>query len=164
MTKITRIDRSTLKYIDQRLMEAIADLGDELGLSIKVGSGSYSSTSYTPKLEIKLLDQATGVAVVDPFFKLKCDQHGLDPTMISREGYRLSGYNPRAPRFPWLMEDTRNGQQRKATDGWVKSRFAKLNPAVPPRGVIPTNTNPHTSPTTPAPSSPSPGRTYEPSF
>lgn len=152
--KVSRIDRSTIRYIDQRLDAALKDLGDELGVTIRVAGGSFSAYTYNPKLEIKLVDQTTG-AVHDPVFDSMCELHKLDRHMTSRDGYQLTGWSGARPKKPWDVLDPRNGVSYRATDGWVKSRFMKLSPAAVQAVPQPSSV---TTPTSPS------GRTYEPAF
>lgn len=130
--KINRIDRGTMSYIDGELTKRLNELGDELGLSIRIAGGSYGSAVYHPKLEIKVVDAATG-QVIDPYFDTMCRSHGLDPNLISRDGYKLVGYKASRPKYPWDVENVRGGRNAKAPHSWVAARFKTGTP-----GSIPT--------------------------
>lgn len=149
---ITQFDRSTIRVLDHEINAALKQVADHFSVQITIDGGSYSGTTYQPKLKIVLVDDITGVAAVDPLFQMMCDRGGLDPSILSYDGYRLVGYKSSRPKFPWDIQN-RSGRQMKATRSWVDSRFKRkagasptpsasifppMNPGVPlPKGTQP---------------------------
>lgn len=58
--KITEFDRQTLRAIRTRIEQALEPIATELGIGITMGHGSFSSETATLKLELGVIDAATG--------------------------------------------------------------------------------------------------------
>jgi hypothetical protein len=118
MPKITNFTPAVCKEIAARVAKALNDLGNELGVEIKPHGGSYTSGSYTMKLEFAILNE-NGVASTRSAedFKMSAFLFGLksdDLGRAFRSGGRLfliSGLRPRATRRPVVASCTESGKE-----------------------------------------------------
>lgn len=109
-TKITKIDRSTIRIIEERVAAALTSVADDLGVVIKPRGGSFMATSYTMKLEVSLVDDG-GMALSREAedFKVIATLRGLQPTDLGRtfndsrgNEHKIVGWRMRAATKPVL--------------------------------------------------------------
>ena len=132
--KITGIDRSTIKLIRDRIDAALTDLADELGVTIKVGHASYSSSNVTYKVEVATeSDDGTANTKDAEAFRLNAKAWGLSPDDLGktfavprhpRTIYKIIGARPQSWKYPILAE-TQNGKVYKFPASSVKAALAR---------------------------------------
>jgi hypothetical protein len=129
--KITNIDSAACRQIRTFLDQALASVATQLGIHIKVGHASYAIDGKTAnfKLELSTIG-ADGVAVDRDAerFKSQAQWLGMKAEDLGRrfknwdgKEYELTGYNPRASRFPFLGKEIRTGKTYKLTESTVKT-------------------------------------------
>lgn len=117
--KITQFDRPTVKALRERLDEALADVGLELGLSIKAGNARFGPTNVTFKVEAAVLDaegsaqtkEATEFKQLAPLYGLQ--EADLGRTFMFRgKPYEIVGAKFNSPKYPILARN-RSGKVYK---------------------------------------------------
>lgn len=113
---ITAFDRPNLKVLRTAIDAALKSVADEYGISLAAGNAKYApdGSTVTFKLEGAVKTAMGEVASKEAsYFKQYATMHGLTPehlnkTFVSRgETYKLIGYNPKAPKRCFIIEDTR---------------------------------------------------------
>jgi len=110
---IKSIDKATAKLLAAKIQEALQDLAEEHGVSIKRGNGTFSpdGNNFTLKLEINMLDESGEVITKEMTdFKDLAHQYGLKPEDLGREfihnnmTYKVIGLKSRAYKTPILCQ------------------------------------------------------------
>lgn len=127
---ITRIDRNTTAVLAQRVQEALAPLGAELGIVIKIGGGKFGPGYYEPKLRLSLVTEAGVVASPEAVaFQRYAHLIGFASTDLGREflnrgqRFKLTGYRTRAPKRPLLAVEVATGKPFAFPVVMVKDRL-----------------------------------------
>jgi|TARA_R110000824_G_scaffold20454_2_gene76973 hypothetical protein len=115
---IETLDRAALKALRSPLQAALDVVAKEHGISIKVGSGSYSFQNASLKLELAVKDSTGNVitphrADWNVFAKMIPDlnESWLDETFtFKNETYKVTGYNSSARVRPIVTERVSNGK------------------------------------------------------
>lgn len=100
--KITRINRSTCRMIDDAIGQALKSVETKFGVKIQVGGGTFNDTEFSTKLRISLGD----VDVAKKDWERYCRSFGLKPEQFGSTfesngtTYTVCGIKPRAKRFP----------------------------------------------------------------
>jgi hypothetical protein len=116
---IETLDRAALKALRSPLQAALDVVAKEHGISIKVGSGSYSFQNASLKLELAVKDSTGNVMTPHranwsvwasmPTNKLK--ESWLDKTFtFKNETYRIDGFNSSAPVRPIVTQRVGTGK------------------------------------------------------
>ena len=126
---VNKIDRDVCKDIRSELEPELASIGERLGVSLRLGRGSFSSDSATFKLEVELLS-ATGRPISKEEIYLK-ENHELlgipkewlgaklkDPT--DGKLYYLRGYKVRSPKRPFIIETVDGFNKYVTTEAGIK--------------------------------------------
>jgi len=129
---IEKIDRNVCKDIRSELDTELASIGERLGLSLRMGGGSFSSDSATFKLEVELLS-ATGrpISKEERYLNENHELLGIPKEWLGaklkdpRTGklYYLRGYKSRAPKRPFIIETVDGFNQFITTEKAIK-RFS----------------------------------------
>ena len=99
-------DRPRCREIRDALDEVIQPLSQRLGLTIRLGTASFTSNNIRFKLEV-FEDSETGTPEADAF-RVYCSRYGLQPEDLNKpfawggKQYALIGCKPRSTRFPLL--------------------------------------------------------------
>lgn len=108
--KITNIDKTTAIMVGNRVEEALAALGEELGLKFQLGRGTFSADKLDLKLIIAVDDPEVKEEAARREFNLYCDAYGLDASDYGRafgfpgQRYRLIGFAPKRSKWPIRVE------------------------------------------------------------
>jgi len=129
---IEKIDRNVCKDIRSELDSELASIGERLGLSLRMGGGSFSSDSATFKLEVELLSE-TGrpISKEETYLNQNHERLEIPKAWLGaklkdpKDGklYYLRGYKVRSPKRPFLIEDVRTGTTYVTTKLGVKKLF-----------------------------------------
>lgn len=129
---VNKIDRNVCKDIRSELDSELASIGERLGVSLRLGGGSFSSDSATFKLEVELLSETgrpiskeeTYLNQNHEFLGIPKDWLGAklkDP--MTGKLYYLRGYKSRAPKRPFIIETVDGFNQFITTEKAIK-RFS----------------------------------------
>ncbi len=106
-----------MKAMRPEIEAALKDLGDRLGISFKVGGGSYGQQTAQFKLELgRIGDDGQAVTKFREAWDQLAPIYGLEPEWFGRTfrsggtEYRIAGLAPRR-RKPVLVDRTRDGRQ-----------------------------------------------------
>lgn len=105
--EITKIDRETCKMLAGEIDKALAPLAEQLGISIRAGSGTYSSTNYTVKVEVSVKGEdgkeqtreAEAFKKIATLYGFKPEDLGEKFSFNGRE-YTIFGWVSKSRRFP----------------------------------------------------------------
>jgi hypothetical protein len=104
--KITDIGKPEMIALRTDIEEALAALGESLGLKFRTGSGTYNGANAHFKLEIEVADAAIQGAKDREEFMRWCDSFGLRPEDHGTEfkngikRYRVVGIELKRRKFP----------------------------------------------------------------
>ena len=99
-------DRARCREIRDALDEVVQPLAQRLGLTIRLGSASFTSGTIRFKLEV-IEDAETGSPEAEDF-RIYCSRYGLEVEDLNKpftwggKQYVLIGCKPRSTRFPLL--------------------------------------------------------------
>jgi hypothetical protein len=179
----TIISSAKLRDITADVMDALKAVETRHGIKFSGNGGKYSNAG-TGEIKLKLAAvMAAGpsgevTVALDPNTKWMMDHHGLTdehvrwPTVGRQCGYagawKITGYNSRAPKYPWCVTERNSGKTFRLPDGLAKTLFGKTTriPFDPPKVAAP-SVPVGTSMTPPAPTPPAPtppARQYESEF
>ena len=106
---ITSFDPQNLKHLRTVIDQALAAVATEHGIQIKLGSCTYSGPEAKFKLQLFTLNNGAVVDRPAEAFKSVAVYIGMKPEDLGREfrgldgaAYRLTGYNSRCRKFPFL--------------------------------------------------------------
>ena len=115
--KVQRIDRDTCRKIAEAIDEALKSVSERFGLSIQPSRGSYGSTNVKFTVEAAVIGE-DGAAITPELKDLKGWLHrqGYEESVAGSVGEvpklgpcKLVGYNYRAPKYPFLVEQVETG-------------------------------------------------------
>jgi len=125
-SKITIIDRKTIISLRDQIEERLAQLGEDLGIELTLGKGTYSDEGFGhfSKLSIKVIG---GTTQEELDFMAYANMVGLEPSDFGMEftqrgdTYTLCGLKTRNRKFPILAKKASDGKIYKFTeDGMVR--------------------------------------------
>lgn len=125
--KVGVITREGVKAIRNLLDYRLKEVGDDLGMQIKVGNCTYTPTSFTFKLEGAVASKDGTFETKERrdfkanagFIGLRADD--LDATFEARgKKYKIDGYKPRASKYPIMATRIADGKQFKFMLSTVK--------------------------------------------
>lgn len=115
--KITRIDRTALGLIKQRIIDTAGPAAAELGLAISFEGGTFGDKSATLKLEVAIVAaDGTVETKAKQDFEKYCALVGLKPEDFGRvfthrgRRFKICGLKPGAGKFPLLATDQASGK------------------------------------------------------
>ena len=129
---VNKIDRDFCKDIRSELDSVLASIGEKLGVSLRMGGGSFSSDSATFKLEVELLSE-TGrpISKEETYLNDNHELLGIPKDWLGaklkdpRDGklYYLRGYKARSPKRPFIIETVDGFNKYVTTESGIK-RFS----------------------------------------
>lgn len=113
--------KDEFKMLSNEIEEVLQKVGDKYGVDISGGNIRYSNIDATMQLKLakKLVD---GKPYEQAEFEKYCYQYGLTPNDYKRKieangtTYVLIGLNPKAPKYPLLVENEENKCYKMALD------------------------------------------------
>lgn len=135
-----QMTKDQLRLLRSELDAVLPEIAAKLGMSIKVGNGSYDATSGTLKVEAAMINDSGVVLTKEArHFKLYATSYGLEAddlnkTFITTHGaFQITGLSLRSSKFPVLVKEVSTGREYKYSADLVR---AKLHPVV--KAVMPT--------------------------
>jgi hypothetical protein len=124
---IEKMDKAALKLIADMSQTALDAVAEELGITVKIGGGSYDPAvgTFKPKVTFSL-GNAEQLA-----FERTATLIGLEPEDYGKtfehngHTYKLVAINLRAPRFPVLAE-REDGKQFKFPEASIRTFLGRL--------------------------------------
>lgn len=120
MTKVTVFDRATCRMVSDRVTVALKELGDELGITFKQGSGRYAPESFTMKLEATVMNaDGTESSKEAEDFKKLAYIYGLEATdlettiTINGKKVTIKGIKPRSHKYPIIGQEVGTNKRYK---------------------------------------------------
>lgn len=117
ITKFT--NRTELMEFCVDIDNELKAIGNQMGVRLTRKSGKYDDGSFTFQVEARIPGVAT---LKDQMLPTYMSMHGLTKT-VAANGYQLTGYNSRRPKYPWDGIDP-EGRRRKMPMAFVKKLFA----------------------------------------
>jgi hypothetical protein len=122
------ITKQKLQAIRPEVNQALLDLGKKYGLSIQLGTGHFTSTNATFKLEMSVVTD-TGVVIKREMqdLQLWAPRYGITPDVIKNtfrvgaDEFVLVGFMPRRYKMPFLAKNVRTGIIFKLTSRQVQN-------------------------------------------
>lgn len=110
--KITSFDRQSVRQLRDFIDEELQTLGETLGVQIKLGSGRFTPSNVTFKLEAAIVN-ANGVAETKQVsdFKQCATMYGLAADDLGRKfnsggrAFEIVGANPKSRVYPILAKN-----------------------------------------------------------
>jgi len=136
--RISSFDKTTARELGAQVTAEIAALCDRLGLKVEYRGGTLGTTSFDMKLAFAVVSK-DGVAQTKEAeaFKKYQRMHGIplsalgQPFLSKGKTFILRGYNPSAPKFPFVAEDEQ-GRTWKMTKHGVEREFLHGGKAAAP--------------------------------
>lgn len=130
--KIARFTRGHCATMRDEINEALKQIGEKYGISLKTGDARYSDSNITFKLELSLVNQNGQVITRDaenlktyaPLLGLGSDPYGKQ-FVSNGKVFKLVGYKPQSPKYPFIAQCIQSGQQFKFTEQAVKHHLTK---------------------------------------
>lgn len=127
--KIKQFDKQEVRRIRVAIEDALEKVGNQYGVQIKGGSGSFSSNNLTLKLEASIVGENGEVKSKESeTFKLYAKMYGLDPTDLgktfttfSNKTFEITGLMTRSRKYPIIVKDVITGKGFKFAVLEVKS-------------------------------------------
>jgi len=128
---ITNFDKDNLKEIRTELNSAFDRINDLMGIDLSIANISFTGSKFTCRLTGLATDGEGGVvdqAAED--FKRRSMVYGVPASALGAmvtinhtEGYELVGLNPRAKKFPFIVQDSLG--KRYKVSAWMISNQLK---------------------------------------
>jgi hypothetical protein len=122
MADITSIDRAAARKLGAEAQLALQEVANKYGLTLTQKGGTYSPNAST----VKFVFAVAGADKSDfesyaHLYGLNAEDHGAEFKM-SGKTFRITGINPRAPKFAILIEDVKTGKGYKCpTDSVLRA-------------------------------------------
>lgn len=117
--------KEKIRSIRSEINALLQDLQQFEGLEIHAGKCSFDQDVATFKLEVKIKGaKSQNQKALD----LYADHYGLDVSKIAKEqgkSFTLIGYNYKASKYPFELQDLATGKEYKISLEHAKSLFAK---------------------------------------
>ncbi|MCD4651295.1 MAG: hypothetical protein K8S56_05855 [Candidatus Cloacimonetes bacterium] len=120
-TKITKLDKPTVKYIRERVKTAVSPLAEELGVMIDLGNCTFRTGNCRFQLKVAVLDPE-GKPITEEmdsfrsnakFFGFETDDLGKKVT-VQGQSYTICGFNPKSSKYR-IIAQSGNGKKYKFT-------------------------------------------------
>jgi hypothetical protein len=133
-TKITKLDKPTVKYLRERLRTIVKPLAQELGVAIDLGNCSFAANNCRFQLKVALLD-SSGEAITEDAdcFRVNAKLFGFEPDDLGREfsfqgqPYTICGLKPKSCKYPVIARSD-NGKNYKFPCRTVLSALGRKIP------------------------------------
>ena len=118
-TKITKLDKPTVKYIGKRLKTALKPLAKELGVMIDLGNCTFQISNCRFQLKVAVLD-SNGKPITEETdsFRSNAKLFGFEPADLGKEfifqgqSYTICGFKPKSRKYPVIAQSD-NGKNYK---------------------------------------------------
>ena len=118
-TKITKLDKPTVKYIRKRLKTAVKPLAEELGVVIDLANCTFKTNNCRFQLKVAVLN-SDGEAMTEEIdsFRSNAKLFGLEPEDLGKEfvfrgqSYTICGFKPKSRKYPVIAQSD-NGKNYK---------------------------------------------------
>jgi len=130
------MDRFSGKACDtiaSEAIEALKTVAEKHGLNVVPARGNYGDTEFTFKASFVIPTKVGNVTVDTPQAKAYANMcawnhdfkaEWLGQTfMFKGMQYRLDGYKPRSPKFPFICTRLDDNRSRKCQEGLIKAGF-----------------------------------------
>jgi len=125
--KITQFNRTACRMLGDAIEQALQEVAEEYGVSIKRKGGSFMPSNYTIKLEASVVTN-DGIVLSREVenFKNYCHDYNLEQGDLYRvftvngANYRLKGLSTRSGKFPILAVSLKNGKTYKLPERMVQ--------------------------------------------
>jgi hypothetical protein len=133
-SKITKLDKPTVKYLRERFKTAIKPLAKELGLAIDLGNCTFTANNCRFQLKVALLD-TSGKAITEDAdcFRSNAKLFGFEPDDLGRkfsfqgQPYTICGLKPKSRKYPVIARSA-NGKSYKFPCRTVLSSLGRKVP------------------------------------
>jgi hypothetical protein len=106
-TKITKLDKPTVKYIGKCLKTAVKPLEKELGVTIDLGNCTFRASNCRFQLRVSVLD-SSGKPITEETdsFRSNAKLFGFEPDDLGKEftlqgqSYTICGLKPKSRKYP----------------------------------------------------------------
>ena len=122
-----KVDKQMLIAARPQIEAALKELGEKLGVTIKVGSGNFQPDGSAGMLKLELTEiREDGVSAEEIAFRKVCSLYGLKPEdygkelKIRNETFKLVGINTRAPKSPVEIERIPDGVRFKTGENVLR--------------------------------------------
>lgn len=121
MAKIKKFDRPTLRKFRTDFEKAVETFSKKTGVAMTLGSAKFNDSSATFKLEIVIVDGASGMSSQEAigrksldlegaFFGLTADDYGRTWKSWDGDTYKLTGIKSSRPKYPVSGVNVRTGR------------------------------------------------------
>ena len=129
MTKIDSLDRDSTKIVQDRFLQALQAVAEELGLRVRAHGGSIEAGSATLKFRVECLSPTASAATRDHQNKMLGllglpDAYGKK-FVYGHDLYTVMEASLGSPKFP-VIAATAYGRRRKFTVGLVQKQIAEF--------------------------------------
>jgi len=118
-TKITKLDKPTVKYIGKRSETAVKPLAKELGVVIDLGNCTFQTSNCRFQLKVAVLDpNGKPITEETDSFRSNAKLFGLEPEDLGKEfvfrgqSYTICGFKPKSRKYPVIAQSD-NGKNYK---------------------------------------------------
>ena len=104
--KVKQFDKSNVNVVSSMINDELKALGKKLGIEIRAGRGKYSSTNFTLKLEMSVMDGGEVITKEAVAFKELASLYGFKKSdlgksfMSNGKKFTITGLNTRAKKYP----------------------------------------------------------------
>ena len=121
---ITQFDKASLKQVRREVGKVLSELGETLGITLKIGNISYQDNTFTTRLEgsVSGFDQRSTEWAVH-FQKFDMEEDWLGKTLqYGDQAYKIVGLRPRARKQQILIE--RDGKTYQVDPSLIRRKMA----------------------------------------
>jgi hypothetical protein len=133
-------DRSNLPALRRRIQTDLDKIAAELGVSIKLGTGTFSATNVTFKMEVAAIGEGGTILNREAEdFKRFARIYGMDAqdlgrkTIVGGRTYEIVGLASKSVKYPILAKLCSSGTIYKLPSHSVKAGLATANPPTTPQ-------------------------------
>lgn len=134
MTTIQKFDRAACRTVSAAAEEALAEVAEKFGLTIKKESGRFSSEAFTFKLTFQAQTEdgvPAGFAAKAQALDLPTDCYGK-VVLLRREPYTIVDINLRARKYPVCVKRVSDGRGYKYGEDSVRRALKDMTIEVTP--------------------------------
>mgnify|MGYP001043692680 CR=1 FL=1 len=126
---MTDFQSANFRLLSREMIAELEDLGKRHGIKFKVEKGTVGSTGGTVTMRVALLDNAKAENAARQRFTAYAKMFDLDPAWFGQKVvlrstlYKIVDINPRAPKYPVLLERIHDGEGLRCTAWSIKSQL-----------------------------------------
>ena len=108
--KIKKFDKPACKLLAGEIQFTLMKLGKKYGVEIMTGNGTYTSDTYTLKLNVSRISNGKVLSKEANDFKRYAAMHGLKAADLGRtfssggRTFKITGFNTKAHKYPIMGE------------------------------------------------------------